>query len=85
MVLEAIQAGKNVFVEKPLCLTKEELAEIETAYRTASPAITLTVGFNRRFSPFAEKIKSLVGSGPMNIVATMNAGFIPPEVWVHDL
>ena len=85
MVLEAIQAGKNVFVEKPLCLTKEELAEIETAYQAASPAITLTVGFNRRFSPFAEKIKSLVGSGPMNIVATMNAGFIPPEVWVHDL
>ena len=45
----------------------------------------MTVGFNRRFSPFAEKMKRLLGDGPKNIVATMNAGFIPQEVWVHDL
>jgi predicted dehydrogenase len=47
--------------------------------------LSLTVGFNRRFSPFAVKMKQLLGKSPMNIIATMNAGFIPPEVWVHDL
>lgn len=85
MVLECLKAGKSVFVEKPLCLKEEELAEITAAYEAASKGTTLTVGFNRRFSPFAVKMKQLAGSGPMNIVATMNAGFIPPEVWVHDL
>ena len=55
------------------------------AYKAAPKGVTLTVGFNRRFSPFAEKLKSLVGDGPKNIIANMNAGFIPPEVWVHDL
>jgi predicted dehydrogenase len=45
------------------------------------------VGFNRRFAPLAVKMKTVLGSSntPMNIIATMNAGFIPPEVWVHDM
>jgi predicted dehydrogenase len=45
------------------------------------------VGFNRRFSPFVQKMKSILGQNPgqISIVATMNAGFIPPESWVHDL
>jgi len=85
MVIEALQAGKSVFVEKPLCLSEDELAAIETAYKQAGDGVTLTVGFNRRFSPFAVKLKKLVGTGAKNIVATMNAGFIPPEMWVHDM
>jgi predicted dehydrogenase/threonine dehydrogenase-like Zn-dependent dehydrogenase len=85
MVLETLQANKSVFVEKPLCLNEEELDAIIEAYKAAKPGTTLTVGFNRRFSPFAQKLKKLVGDGPKNIIANMNAGFIPPEVWVHDL
>ena len=85
MVIESMQAGKNVFVEKPLCLNDIELSEIINAYEAAHGNITLTVGFNRRFSPFTIKMKELLGLAPMNIVATMNAGFIPPEVWVHDI
>lgn len=85
MVLETLQAGKSAFVEKPLCLNEEELDQIVEAYKTAPQGTTLTVGFNRRFSPFAVKMKELLGDGPKNIVATMNAGFIPKEVWVHDL
>lgn len=85
MVLESLQAGKSVFVEKPLCLNIDELKQIENAYQQTSENVTLTVGFNRRFSPFAQKLKKMVGDGPKNIVATMNAGFIPPEMWVHDL
>ena len=85
MVTEALQANKSVFVEKPLCLNEEELNQISEAYKAAGEGVTLTVGFNRRFSPFAQKLKSMVGDGPKNIIATMNAGFIPPEMWVHDL
>ena len=85
MVLETLKADKSVFVEKPLCLNEEELVEIENAYNSAKEGVTLTVGFNRRFSSFAVKLKQLIGDGPKNIVATMNAGFIPADMWVHDL
>ena len=85
LVVEALNAGKSVFVEKPLCLNKEELAAVTEAYKNAGENVTLTVGFNRRFSPFAVKLKQQVGDGPKNIIATMNAGYIPADMWVHDL
>lgn len=85
MVKETLEAGKSVFVEKPLCLKPEELEEISEAYQKAGKGVTLTVGYNRRFSPFAVKLKQMIGDGPKNIIATMNAGFIPAEMWVHDL
>ncbi|TAM97757.1 MAG: dehydrogenase [Chitinophagaceae bacterium] len=82
LVAESLAAGKNVFVEKPLALNLEQLSRIKEAYR---PPLTLTVGFNRRFSPHALKVKSLLGNANMNVIATMNAGFIPANVWVHDM
>jgi predicted dehydrogenase/threonine dehydrogenase-like Zn-dependent dehydrogenase len=83
MVIEALNAGKNVFVEKPLALNEAELSAIVEAYERSGRS--LTVGFNRRFSPHMEKIRSLVGNSQMNVIATMNAGFIPSNVWVHDM
>lgn len=83
MVIEALNAGKNVFVEKPLALNEAELSAIVEAYERSGKS--LTVGFNRRFSPHMEKIRSLVGNSQMNVIATMNAGFIPSNVWVHDM
>ena len=85
ILIESLKAGKSVFVEKPLCLNPEELQEILAAYHSAPNGTTITVGFNRRFSPFAEKLRVLAGEGPKNIVATMNAGSIPKEMWVHDM
>lgn len=85
MVCETLESGKSVFVEKPLCLNSDELDRIIETYGKAPAGATLTVGFNRRFSLFAVKMKKLLGEGPMNIVATVNAGYIPPEVWVHDM
>ena len=88
MVVESLQAGKNVFVEKPLCINEEELSEIERVYCARLPDPTtplLTVGFNRRFAPFATRMKSMLGQGVVNIVVTINAGFIPANSWVHDL
>lgn len=82
MVVESLQAGKHVFVEKPLALNKEELDHILKVYDGNK---TLTVGFNRRFSPHMQKIKQVVGNAQMNVIATMNAGSIPANVWVHDL
>jgi len=84
MVLDCLNADKNVFVEKPLCLNETQLNEIIEVYKQKKN-LTLTVGFNRRFSPFAVKMKQLLGNSPINIVATMNAGFIPADVWIHDL
>ena len=83
MVIKALNKGKHVFVEKPLALNIEELKAIEESYKNNNG--TLMIGFNRRFSPHSQKIKSLVGNAPMNIIATMNAGAIPPDVWVHDM
>ncbi|MFA6713588.1 MAG: Gfo/Idh/MocA family oxidoreductase, partial [Bacteroidales bacterium] len=84
MVLESLQADKNVFVEKPLCLNEEELQKIINS-KLATHNSQLIVGFNRRFAPLAQKMKQLLGEGPKNIIATMNAGFIPANVWIHDL
>jgi len=83
--LEALQAGKHVFVEKPLALSYEELEAIR-AELALHPDLTVTVGFNRRFSPHAQRVHKLLGAtpGPLNMVFTMNAGFIPPTHWVHD-
>lgn len=85
MTLEALKADKHVFVEKPLALNQEELDQIISGKQATDK--TITVGFNRRFSPFMQKAKQLVGGSdtPINIIATMNAGNIPPEVWVHDM
>lgn len=85
MVVDALENGKNVFVEKPLALSNEEYEAIKESYKKSSN--TITVGFNRRFSPFAAKMKSLLGvsNSPIHVVTTMNAGAIPSNVWVHDL
>ncbi|MBU3659561.1 MAG: zinc-binding dehydrogenase [Flavobacteriales bacterium] len=83
MVVETLNAGKNVFVEKPLALNLEELDLIIKAQNENSKIVT--VGFNRRFSPHVEKMKSLLGNSSMNVIATMNAGHIPSNVWIHDM
>jgi predicted dehydrogenase/threonine dehydrogenase-like Zn-dependent dehydrogenase len=85
LVIQALDHGKHVFVEKPLALNLAELDQIIDA--TEKSKKTVTVGFNRRFAPLAVKMKTLLGNSgsPMNIVATMNAGFIPSNVWVHDM
>lgn len=83
MVVEALKAGKDVFVEKPLALDESELEAIGQAYRDSGRA--LTVGFNRRFAPLVERMRSLIDQrAPKNLIMTVNAGHIPPDLWVHD-
>ena len=82
-VAEALESHKHVFVEKPLSTTWDGLKRVEEALDNSKGWVT--VGFNRRFAPLAVELKKHLSPAPMNIVATMNAGYIPPEVWVHDL
>jgi predicted dehydrogenase len=85
LVTRALDAGKRVFVEKPLCLTLDELARIESAHERA-PQPLLMVGFNRRFAPQVRKMKSLLDQtyGPKSFVMTVNAGAIPADHWTQD-
>ncbi len=84
LVIEALQAGKHVFVEKPLCLTLDELAAVEAA--AGRSAGRVMVGFNRRFAPQVQRIKQLLAGagGPKAFVMTVNAGAIPAEHWTQD-
>jgi predicted dehydrogenase/threonine dehydrogenase-like Zn-dependent dehydrogenase len=87
-VLEAISHGKNVFVEKPLALTEEELTAINEAIATSeknNKTIKLMVGFNRRFAPAVIEVKKLfVETQPKTITIRVNAGVMPPDHWVND-
>jgi predicted dehydrogenase len=86
-VIRAIQAGKAVFVEKPLCLTEAELAEIETALRDAGdPAPLLMVGFNRRFSTAAAEVGRFFADvqSPLTVSVRFNAGPLPAEHWLQN-
>ena len=89
-VLQALEAGKHLFVEKPLCLTLTELDEIEAVHARLAEqgkAPLVMVGFNRRFAPQVQKIKSLLAgvSGPKSFVMTVNAGAIPADHWAQDM
>ena len=86
LTLQALQAGKSVFVEKPLALTEADLDEIEAARAAAPNAPIVAVGFNRRFAPLTRKMKSLLDgtTGPRTFIATVNAGEIPADHWTQD-
>ena len=87
MVLEALKAGKHVFVEKPLCLNHTELSEIVDTYTTLETKPKLMTGFNRPFSALARKTKKLTENRtcPLILHYRINAGYIPPSHWVQDM
>jgi len=88
-VTQALQAGKHVFVEKPLAIDKDGLAKVADAFDNAQAegkCPQLMVGFNRRFSPQIQKMKALLGpiKEPKSFIMTMNAGAIPENHWTQD-
>jgi len=92
-VLKGLKAGKNVFVEKPLCMTEPELDKIVNVCnsidsvnsKNSMNSLRLMLGFNRRFAPHIHKIKGLFpGNQPKAINYRINAGFIPKDNWIQD-
>ncbi|MEE9189632.1 MAG: bi-domain-containing oxidoreductase [Candidatus Neomarinimicrobiota bacterium] len=85
LAIKGIEAGKNVYCEKPLAINPSQLEEIEKTVNTHENPFIM-VGFNRRFAPMVKKIKSLIAQVPAekNFIYTINAGHIPADHWVHD-
>ena len=84
-VMRALEAGKHVFCEKPLCLTEEELESICVAHSQAEN-LQLMVGFNRRFAPMALQMQSFVrqAASPLLMHYRVNAGALPKDHWIND-
>jgi predicted dehydrogenase len=84
LTLQALEAGKNVFVEKPLALSSEELERIEAFFAVHDEPLLMT-GFNRRFSPAAIYVRELLSTrtAPVMVDYRMNAGYIPRTHWVQ--
>ena len=85
----ALDAGKHVFVEKPLAIAEPELLAVEAAWQAAVEAGRprhVMVGFNRRFAPQVVRMKSLLAAvnEPKSFIMTMNAGAIPADHWTQD-
>ena len=85
LVLKALQSGKQVFVEKPLCLTQDELSQIDSAMLESKGSVM--VGFNRRFAPatvaMMEVLKTV--SGPKTLAFQVNAGVFAPDHWYANV
>jgi predicted dehydrogenase/threonine dehydrogenase-like Zn-dependent dehydrogenase len=85
LLLEALQAGKHVMVEKPLCLTEDELGEI-IKIAEQKPELLVMVGFNRRFAPMSLELKARIkNKGPLCMNYICNAGFAPKDSWTQDV
>ena len=84
LVLDTLRVGKYVFVEKPLATNLADIEAIKSVV-LALPGARVMVGFNRRFSPLVQQLKTLINHrrGPKSFVYTVNAGAIPPEHWTQ--
>jgi len=83
-VLHSLNAGKHVFVEKPLAIYENELEEIKSFYANAEIKPVLQVGYNRRFAPLVQEMKNIIKGLPISINYRVNAGIIPRDVWIQD-
>jgi len=84
IVCDALAKNKNVFIEKPLGINFEELDKIEDAWHKSTKAVM--VGFNRRYAPFTNEIKTFFKNrvSPMTAFYRVNAENIPHDHWVYD-
>lgn len=83
LIVKCLEAGKQVFVEKPICILKDDLIRIKTAFNNKS---RLAVGYNRRFAPSIYKICNLIKGfeHQLSIHYVINAGYVDPKHWIQD-
>jgi predicted dehydrogenase/threonine dehydrogenase-like Zn-dependent dehydrogenase len=87
LTIQALEAGKHVFVEKPMVVTEEELDAVIEAYHKANATkpTALMVGLNRRFAPLVTQLKEVVGTAnTLQMIYRVNSGNIPTSTWLHD-
>ena len=85
--IQALSAGKHVFVEKPMVISEEQLADVVTAYQQANTekSVGVMVGLNRRFAPMVSQMKeALPQNTPKQMVYRVNSGYIPTSIWIHE-
>ncbi len=82
--VKALEAGKYVFVEKPLAITLEQLEQVKKAIEKHPGK--LMVGFNRRYAPFTQEAKKILEkrTEPATILMRINAGYTPQDHWIYD-
>ncbi len=87
LVVAALRAGKNVFVEKPLCISEDQLELIEACINELGDRCpVLAVGFNRRYASGLQKVKEFAKSGaPINVGYRFSPGPIPKTHWTQDM
>jgi predicted dehydrogenase/threonine dehydrogenase-like Zn-dependent dehydrogenase len=85
LVVKALKAGKHVFVEKPLAINSNQLSVISKQLAKTDNCLLIT-GFNRRFSPLAQNLKSSIVNRQSSLYAhyRVNAGYIPLNHWTQD-
>lgn len=83
LVVRCLEAGKHVFVEKPLATTVEGLERVRQAME-AAPGLSVTVGFNRPWAPMIRRMKSALDArkGPIQLISEINAGELPGDHWL---
>jgi predicted dehydrogenase/threonine dehydrogenase-like Zn-dependent dehydrogenase len=86
LVLAGLQQGKHIFVEKPLCISQQQLNDISYQMSHQAAGLQLMVGFNRRFSPLMVKLKQLTQQvhAPLVMQYEIQAGFIPANHWTQN-
>ena len=84
--VRALEAGKHVFVEKPMVVSEEQLEAVKAAYEAASAKrpVGLMVGLNRRFAPMVETMRKALPEGPKQMIYRVNSGPIPTSTWLHE-
>ena len=86
MLIDGINAGKNIFIEKPLAVDKEELDKFSTIVDSKGQNLIIQTGFNRRFSPLITKLSEMLSNSkdPLTISYIMNVGYLDAEHWLRD-